>query len=227
MKINLVISRYNESLTWLETIDCNSFNAIYIYNKGDEAFLFKNKNIVIIDLPNVGKCDHTYLYHIVNHYNDDVDVTIFVPGSCDMNCKLNRMQQTLSKPFTTGTSVFFCDTSTTIPGDVGDFSLESYTSSHEENLKKNPESVLQLCHERPYKAWFEKHFGNISIRGITYNGIFAVSKDHIHNRQRWFYNTMLKYVDQSSNPESGHYIERSWLAIFHPIPDDCKFVYTY
>ncbi len=69
MKIELVVARYNEDLSWLKKINKNI--KITIYNKGD-PINFKN-----IKLPNVGRESHTYLTHILNNYDNLADITIF------------------------------------------------------------------------------------------------------------------------------------------------------
>ena len=70
MKNHLVIARYNENLEWLNYID-NKIYDIYIYNKGDNIKLNNNlNNIIITDIVNIGREAHTYLYHIINHYNN-------------------------------------------------------------------------------------------------------------------------------------------------------------
>ena len=59
----LIIARYNENLEWLKKYQ--DFKII-IYNKGQK--LKKNRLFNIIDLENVGRESHTWLFHIVNNY---------------------------------------------------------------------------------------------------------------------------------------------------------------
>ena len=71
-KIEIVIARYNEDLKWL-----NPYISIAtIYNKGSESECINNS----IKLPNVGRESHTYLYHIINNYDNLADRTIFFQG---------------------------------------------------------------------------------------------------------------------------------------------------
>jgi hypothetical protein len=74
--VDIIISRYNEDFShWYILKDY-----ITIYNKGND--IPENlKNIFrIINLPNVGRESHTYLYHIVSNYNNLADKTIFFQG---------------------------------------------------------------------------------------------------------------------------------------------------
>ena len=221
---DLVIARYNENLSWLSRIDLSKFNKVIVYNKGDPFSDSETPTGItaVIALPNVGRCDHTYLYHIVRNYNDLADVTVFLPGSCDMDNKWGQAANTIAMTSATHTSVFYCAI-TSIPRDVSDFSLDTWKASNDANASKNPENALQLCPERPFGKWYDKNFGNLVVQGVVYFGIFAVAKDHVQNRKKDFYESILRYLDQSSNPEAGHYMERSWIALFDPVPLACKY----
>ena len=90
--IDLVISRYKEKLQWLKEYEAYEFKHVYIYNKSDEPIdcpPFKNPDTrcSVAKAANVGVCDHTYLHHIVQHYDTLADVTVFVPGSSDVEYK--------------------------------------------------------------------------------------------------------------------------------------------
>ena len=78
MRKSLIISRFNENISWLEEI--KGFKII-IYNKGKKLSNKKFKKI--INLNNVGRESHTWLYHIVENYKDLDDVNIFLQGRID------------------------------------------------------------------------------------------------------------------------------------------------
>ena len=75
--IEIIVSRYNENLNWLNDYPFNQFQYT-IYNKGINDDFVKNNVTKIITLPNVGRCDHTYLYHIVKNYNNLRPITVFI-----------------------------------------------------------------------------------------------------------------------------------------------------
>ena len=72
--VDLVIARYKEPLTWLEEYKDRGFKTVHIYNKSDkdiECPTFakgSHTKCQVHNIPNVGVCDHTYLYHIVHNY---------------------------------------------------------------------------------------------------------------------------------------------------------------
>ena len=73
MRKSLIISRFNENIGWLEEI--KGFKII-IYNKGKKLSNKKYKKI--INLNNVGRESHTWLFHIVENYENLDDVNILV-----------------------------------------------------------------------------------------------------------------------------------------------------
>ena len=99
---SLIISRFNENLNWLEAHQ--NFN-IVIYNKGDQLTSNTFKNIIKID--NVGRESHTWLYHIVENYNNLDDVSIFLQGRIDdLDCMSYKdPKEYLKKVSKTGFSV--------------------------------------------------------------------------------------------------------------------------
>ena len=81
MSKGLIISRFNEDISWLKK---HKEFKIYIYNKGEK--ILDNKHN-IINLKNVGRESHTWLYHIVNNYHHLDDISIFLQGRIDdLNC---------------------------------------------------------------------------------------------------------------------------------------------
>ena len=78
MKIEIVIARYNEDLTWLKKIPKTI--KITIYNKGLDDIKIAGVKYDIIKLPNIGRESHTYLYHIINNYDNLAHKTIFCQG---------------------------------------------------------------------------------------------------------------------------------------------------
>ena len=105
--MEIVVARYNENLTWLHEIleKTSQYNVkITIYNKGNTPVIIdpyndlndnkyvrrlelRRSRVNIIQLENVGVCDHTYLHHIVSRYDSLFPSTLFLPGS---SCSCSR-----------------------------------------------------------------------------------------------------------------------------------------
>jgi len=218
LKVELVVSRYNEPLDWLKDYPFKEYDVI-IYNKGPNVNFTQTPNITnTITLKNVGRCDHTYLYHIVNNYDNLADITVFLPGSCNMENKKQKATRILEHIKQNKTAVFISDgRHENVKTELYDFVIDEWTSSDENNKIANPEKTLEKSPVRPYGKWFETNFDDLVINHITYMGIFSVSKEDILQHPLEYYKKLMGQLETSSNPEVGHYIERSWTAVFHPM----------
>jgi hypothetical protein len=215
--VDLVIARYHEDLSWLHNLS-GEFRHIVIYNKGPKLVGFDDYTVV--NLPNVGRCDHTYLHHIINNYDNLADVTIFLPGSCDMSYKWPYAKRTIDLALAKGKSVFVGHHEK--PEELAQFKLDAWVARNSQNAKANPEEMLDLSPWRPFGTWHEKTFGKeIPLpETVIFYGIFAVSKKDIRKRSLQSYKDLIRYVDHHSNPEAGHYFERAWLSVFYKVSDD-------
>lgn len=214
--IELVVARYNESLDWLQDDPFNKYSAI-VYNKGkNEDFKHTNNIKSVIPLKNVGRCDHTYLYHVIKNYDNLADVTVFLPGSVNMSEKMETGKNVISNVEATGDTYFSIQTSD-VYDSFKDFKLDSWQATYDKNAELNAESELTPANPRPFGEWFKSHFGDMKVQRYGYFGIFAVSKRHILQHPKEYYEKFMKELEVSSNPEVGHYFERAWGAVFGPI----------
>ena len=216
--IEIVVARYNENLDWIPDAPFNKYNAI-VYNKGPNSNFTKTSNIKrVVPLENVGRCDHTYLYHIVTNYNNLAEITVFLPGSCNMQMKKDKSTRLLENIEKSGNAVFLSDAKyDNIKTGLYDFTLDEWMSSDESNKSINSEKSLDKSEIRPYGKWYESNFGDSVVNHITYLGIYSISKQDILQHPLEYYKKLMIQLETSSNPEVGHYIERSWAAIFHPM----------
>ena len=217
--IDIIVSRYNEDLKWMLEEPFNEFKYI-VYNKSDNDDFEKTHVKEIINVPNLGRCDHTYLYHIVENYNNLNNVVVFFPGSLNLGIKkkiaidlLNRIKNN------NGNSAVFVGRllKNGVLDEFKNFHLENWSSSDHNNIVKNNESILHPANIRPFGKWFLHNFGNIKVYISNYYGIFSVDKKDIIQHRKYRYEKLVKQLEVGSNPEVGHYIERSWAAIFHPL----------
>lgn len=216
--IEIVVARYNENLEWLKTEPFNKYDAI-VYNKGTNEDFAKPDNVKhTVPLKNVGRESHSYLHHIVKNYDNLSDITIFLPGSNQMQHKMDASLKIIQNMEKSGKATFVSqDTHENIKDALYDFKLDSYQSTHGENKAANPESNLKESPIRPYGKWFESTFGNILVSPVGYYGVFSVAKQDILQHPLEYYKSLESQLSTSSNPEVGHYFERSWAAVFHPM----------
>jgi hypothetical protein len=214
-KIEIIVSRYNEDLEWLKDEPFNKYPTT-IYNKGVNDDFFKPDNAKIVKLANVGRCDHTYLYHIVTNYDNNLsENTIFLPGSTNMPSKNEKAKKQVNEVESHNNTVFLAGKHNNIKTDLYNFTLDNWTASDSKNSSLNAESQLELSKIRPFGKWFENHFGSdLIVQYASMSGILGINKKHITLRPKSFYETLMAEVSNSSNPEVGHYLERAWNAVF-------------
>ena len=79
--VNVVLARYDEDLSWLaeETILSQPGMRTLVYGKSENAKAPSSlpDHTKLIMLPNVGRESHSYLHHLVEHYDDLADWTVF------------------------------------------------------------------------------------------------------------------------------------------------------
>jgi hypothetical protein len=215
--IQIIVSRYNETLDWILEYPFNLYKYI-VYNKGINQDFIKNNVSQIINLPNVGRCDHTYLYHIVTNFNNLAKITVFFPGSIgSMYHKKNNAIKILKNILKYKTAIFLSSYTPSVKNTFNDFILNNWTCSDPVNSALNPENKLCPAIIRPFGKWFQYHFGNIIVKYYCMQGILSIHKFDIIKHPIGRYEQLLNAVARHSNPEVGHYIERAWGAIFHPI----------
>lgn len=223
----IVVSRYNEDLAWITQEPFNR-HPIIVYNKGTNNNYTMAPNIIrSIQLPNVGRESHTYLYHIINNYDSLADVTIFLPGSIHLDHKYGRAKTVVENVEKTNSSAISCQFNDNEEEHkrIHDFTLDTYTSSDEKNRAINNDAKIKQSEIRPYGLWFNSYFTEGEKNHcVAYMAMFGISKDQILQRPKSFYERLLATIDDHHNPEVGHYMERSWYSMFYPYNDSATFV---
>lgn len=223
--IDCVVARYNESVSWLHMKEFANVNRFIIYNKGKQITESMPDNVFEIMIPNVGKCDHTFLYHIIKNYDDLADVTLFVSGRADDPRKGPKILKTMDLINKTRDSVFigfYCS----IPYDFKTFIMNSYLSVNPENhIGEGNITYVAPAKIRPFENWFKSYWNTEKVNIFVYQSIFAVHKNHIIQHPKKYYTPFYEELNYDVNPEAGHYMERAWGMIFSPYPKRCKYYY--
>ncbi len=207
--VNVVVARYSEDLTWLNKIS-EELAMVFLYNKGNhEGMPVGRKNCHIIDLPNIGRESHTYLYHIVHNYHKICScpdsVTLFTQGNPQDHIMIKHFNLMINEAYDQGisNSGFICNG--VVPYD---FRIKSW-----EGQELHPASEC-------YGDWFTKYirpqFPAVGMQRWSYGAIFAVKHITIASRSLQYYKSLLQQLEDSGvNPEIGHFFERSWWYIFN------------
>ena len=221
MRKEIVISRYNEPVGKClgmvpEDVD------IIIYDKGEPvAPQIRERAKRVVRLPNTGREGHTYLWHIVENYDDLADVTFFSQGNCKPHLKGKKI------PY------FFdfknveeeCARHAYLATTASSRSLSSWKRG-----RKNPPDHLTRAldtgrwrasrSKMTFPEWWTKYVRqelptHDEVR-FAWGGTFSVTKNYILSNSKRYYKKLLHTLTGGVNPEEGHYMERAWSYIFKP-----------
>ena len=212
LEVQLVVARYMEDLRFL--IEDKRFapylSTAIIYNTGEnniDAAVCKRVKAVV-SMRNVGRCDHTYLHHIIQGLQTKslADRTIFITGSCtSLSHKMQYLQAILDGRVPAVQHIYHM---------FEDFALTHWKATDGQNALKNPESELLPAPVRPFGRWLEAVFGKDLARNMVapvfYGGVFFAAAGNLAQTPLHVYKTLLKQLETHSNPEAGHYVERVW-----------------
>ena len=204
----IVIARYNEDLSWIKKEF--KYEKITIYNKGkDDLILPEGPKYKIINLPNIGRESHTYLYHIVSNYSNLAERTLFLQGDPydDMQTQFQFF------PFTRYKTIAEVKCKNIIAAHC--FKNSDFTTSVPDRLISK-DQMLKFSHYGFHK-FRERYMPRKKLSDIffymIYGANFAVDKDKILRHNKDYYNQILGSLD-SISPVEGLYMECLWDVLF-------------
>lgn len=195
MANKIVVARYQEDISWTDKLD-----NVEIYNKGEVIDNTRHHQTL---LDNFGREAHTYLFHIVDCYDDLDDITCFLQGDFFVHTnehfpeyKMTRDNPNLKEDFE---NVFFKN----LENGFSKTHL-TYPVDHFED-----DSIID---------WFKKEIDTNNLVDITkakifWGACFSVTREKIHSRSRDFYYKMFKQA--LSVPHFPWWAERSWYYILN------------
>ena len=176
--IQIVVAKYHENVDWLNRF--RGFDQI-VYDKGDASAPHP--------LPNIGREAHTYLHHIISHYDRLADITVFLQGDPHFHCA--NLDERICSLSASSDFVEFGDS----------ILVEDHTGQ-----PIHPGLPLAETYQSLFDAESPEYFVCHAA------ACFAVSAKRIRQRPRSFYEKMLGLVLED---ERGPYwAERLWQFVF-------------
>lgn len=211
MKSQIIISKYNEDISWVKQID-NGEAEIFIYNKGLKITEEYSQEVKILDLENVGRESHTYLHHIINNYDELPEKIIFTQAHPNDHVSENFKSDFFD--FLNSPDEFRYFSKNILEMRIGQDGVEE-SGILNGSFWRNKHSLESCCVTVPFglipqiesKKWI---FGT--------GAIFGVSRESILKNSKEFYRRSLDILEESLdpvNPPEGHAFERSWYLIFN------------
>ena len=210
MKNHVIIAYYNENIDWISNIDTN-YNDIYLYNKSGKT-LNINPIINVIELPNIGRESHTYLYHIINNYSNLPNECIFLQGNpFDHSIPEQELFKIINNT-NNSTEKFIFLTKFKLfleKNQDSTFKEHGFLNSFWQN-----EHNLSSCIVKIYNELYPNFTSTLFAPGA----LFLVNKENIYKNSLEFYKKCLNILLNSENltdPPEGHAFERLWYYIFN------------
>ena len=201
--LDIVVAKYKEDISWIDKWIPSEYEGRpvnlrrFIYSKYEYEY-----NPSYIRLPNIGNESHTYLHHIISHYDDLAEYILFSQGNPWDHAKMFDADLE---------GICFYDF---LP--IGD-------ERHIDNDCGYPHGFVSDKSVHWYKEFYKDVFGSADCpkRFIYLKGsIFSVKREVVRHYDISFYKNVLglmeKYKDINFKGVTwGHFMERMWTQMFN------------
>lgn len=214
--LGIVVARYKEPLDpWIPVAD-----KVFLYAKGGipqsndsvDHGIFHSYSA----LPNIGREGHTYLTHIVEHYDDLQDIIIFSQADPFdlLSPVVNTTQQLVKVGETVGQDEIeaFNDS---LFHDTDDWAKINWTDP-KEKLWMTPSQLKTLVYSEytPAQFWslVFRECGHPAVIRSYHGAIFAVRRETLRTQPKDVWERALAEFNKANvvNPEIGFFWERFW-----------------
>lgn len=216
MTTDLVISAYKDDLGWVAPLRSSGCK-VWVYNKNAA---FDRLPVVneFATLFNVGKNDHTYLHHIVEHYDDLADWTIFTPDGPHDHLYGASMADALTPADSLRVPRLHRVRDWGADGRIRWKDFGEIVDRNGTNWAERYASGKITPAKLSFVEWARHYVGydpnGPDWPGYQPGGILAVPRHAITYLPREFYERLREQLSHAVEPEEGHYLERLWVAIF-------------
>ena len=223
-----IITRYNEYIDWIQYI-IHKVDFIFVYNKGKNEKYFNHitlsetetAKIKFINLPNVGRIDHTLTHHILEHWEILPDILISLPGSILMCMKKGSYLSAIMKRVNNSIyryGGFYSPRFRKVPPSIN-YSIDDYQA---EGLCNRNGNAFIKSEYPDFQTWKKAIIDDRPIHYQAYRGMFAVCKENIQYIKKEIYENLLQSLSVGDNIENGHFAERIWAHLFRQYSFDTK-----
>jgi len=229
--VDVVVAHCAHSLVWLDgylervaELSGNAAVRVTIYSKcgrrvvGHESTRWAQ----VITLPNRGRNDHTYAYHIQSQYDSLADLTLFVKDTLDPTDPQDRgfdIVDDVANVYRVAASLGFACHYTPLYDSIAsvftpwsamrDFVMETYKGEY----SRAP------LHHRPLQNWLTAMIKGTgtpppsSLWPVCYGGNFAALRANIHAVSQQVWMNLNESLSRGESIEEGHYAERAWAGL--------------
>ncbi|KAJ0421996.1 hypothetical protein BJY00DRAFT_281569 [Aspergillus carlsbadensis] len=222
--LGIVLARYREPLDPWINLTANT----YLYAKYDTpqaSDTIPHSSFRTYELlPNIGREGQTYCYHIHTHYTDLQPIMIFSQAdpfdliAPETGTAQEMVERALARPDPaySPVTIFNAD----LVHDLSDWETIDWADPAQAYWMTPSQLATLTYSPYPMRVFWRHLFreGHPDVVTALHGGTFAVRREAILAHPKEFYQRCLDefaYAGQNaSNPEIGHFMERSWLAVW-------------
>jgi hypothetical protein len=238
-KISLVISHCDKPLGWITNFTKGfHVDKIWVFSKCENEVIDAPNGSIILKLPNVGRCDHTYAHWMNKYLQQEQNSTISEREEVVVFMKDNNHQRErgmwgnrtfgellglaatngfgcmvpsnlMHKKLPPNTSVFF-------RYDI----LRSFYFVADAHMRESRDSMIGFkdARFRNIGEWIDKlSLSPIAVATnlvpVCIGGVFAVTKSQMKKQPRQSWEAIEKSLSRGDNIQEGHFSERLWAAL--------------
>ena len=241
LHIHIVVSHCKSSLNWLQNYTGGFVvSSIHIITKCGHHVEGAPDSAIILKLPNVGRCDHTYAWFIshqlptlVPEYNEDSIVVFLKDDISDTN---NHQSGEWSEfrnliNLASNKQGFACG----INSMNVKFSQSRFSLSAMHETKTLAEFAMD-SYQRNTKGYsvdsteFKSQFDTLGswwsyltveppseLTPVCYGGVFSAKVSNIRRHEQNFWNSLTSNLSRGNNIQEGHYLERTWALLMNDV----------
>jgi len=235
IKINMVISHCDKPLNWIFEKDFSptryKIDEVFVYTKCGNEVIGAPPDATIVELENVGRCDHTYAHHLSSTYesfskqNSEKIIVLFMkdnPQRSEWWAK-RTLDYTIDIAIANG---FACIEQEYL---FGDKIIPSYYHLNQKwrefamkdgyvREKDRDKTDLFVSSYTNLGQWVDSLALNrlspaeqkMRLIPVCYGGVFAVTSHQIVSNEREDYEKIERSLSRGDNIEEGHFCERVW-----------------
>ncbi len=212
----VVVARCNEDISWIPKEFPN--DKVTIYNKCDPLNESLPDNYNVVNTPNVGLECYAYLKHIIDHYDELAERTLFLQGTpYDHPVYLPLAMYKTDMVNSCGGIIAKCENTTikkewdAISHDLSTNAWATFDNGKYNNVVKRDLDFLGFIDK-----FICEYPVNTSL-SINWGAEFAVNAEIIKNHNIDYYKNILSVLD-IPYPIEVHYLERLWDLVFQQCP---------
>lgn len=238
-QVSLVISHCDKPLGWITNFTKGfTIDKIWVFSKCDKEVIDAPNGSIILKLPNIGRCDHTYAHwmnkYLPLHQNSSIsereDIVVFMKDNHHQRERGMWGNRTFGELLgLAATNGFGCmvpsnlmhkklppNTSVFFRYDI----LRSFYFVADAHIRESRDSMIGFKDAR-FKnigEWIDKlSLSTIAVASnlvpVCIGGVFAVTNSQMKKQPRQSWGAIEKSLSRGDNIQEGHFAERLWAAL--------------